>query len=96
MYEKLRSEVPLLTPGITILSVGTEIRYGETMAPDLRWEEELNQGWNRAVVVEEGTKLNLKFQVRHTLENMVRHIRLSSFFVFSFLCKLLSLLITED
>lgn len=63
MYAELRSEVPLLTPGITIMSVGTEIRYGDTMAPDHGWEEELNQGWDREAVVEEGNKLNLKFQV---------------------------------
>lgn len=63
LYAELRSEVPLLTPGITIMSVGTEIRYGDTMAPDHGWEEELDQGWNRDAVVEEGNKLNLKFQV---------------------------------
>ena len=45
------------------MSVGTEIRYGDTMAPDHGWEEELNQGWNREAIVEEGKKLNLKFQV---------------------------------
>lgn len=49
------------------MSVGTEIRYGATMAPDLGWEEELNQGWNREAIVEEGTKLNLKFQVCRSL-----------------------------
>lgn len=45
------------------MSVGTEIRYGDTMAPDHGWEEELNQGWNREAIVEEGKNLNLKFQV---------------------------------
>lgn len=45
------------------MSVGTEIVYGETMTPDHGWEEELNQGWNRDSIVEEGNKLNLKFQV---------------------------------
>ncbi|KAG0601335.1 hypothetical protein M758_11G102400 [Ceratodon purpureus] len=63
LYAELRSEVPLITPGITIMSVGTEIRYGDTMAPDLGWEEELNQGWDRDAIVEEGKKLDLKFQV---------------------------------
>lgn len=63
LYAELRSHVPLLTPGITIMSVGTEIVYGETMTPDHGWEEELNQGWNREAIVEEGNKLNLKFQV---------------------------------
>lgn len=63
LYAELRSEVPLLTPGITIMSVGTEIRYGDTMAPDHGWEEELNQGWNREAIVDEGKRLSLKFQV---------------------------------
>lgn len=59
------------------MSVGTEIRYGETLAPDLGWEEELNQGWNRDVIVEEGSKLNLKFQVSHSSTSSTY----SSFFV---------------
>lgn len=63
LYAELREEVPLITPGITIMSVGTEIRYGDTMEPDHGWEEELNQGWDREAIVEEGKKLNLKFQV---------------------------------
>ncbi|KAG0602186.1 hypothetical protein M758_11G166000 [Ceratodon purpureus] len=70
LYAKLRAEVPLLTPGITIMSVGTEIMYGPTMAPDLGWEEKLNQGWNREAIVEEGTKLNLKFQVCRSLREL--------------------------
>lgn len=49
------------------MSVGSEIMYGDTMAPDIGWEEKLNQGWNREGIVEEGTKLNLKFQVCHSL-----------------------------
>jgi hypothetical protein len=57
----------LLTPGITIMSVGTEIRYGDTMAPDHGWEEELNQGWDREAIVEAGKKLDLKFQVASSL-----------------------------
>lgn len=71
MYAELREEVPLITPGITIMSVGTEIRYGDTMEPDHGWEEELNQGWDREAIVEEGKKLNLKFQVRQYSKNMV-------------------------
>lgn len=63
LYAKLREDVPLLTPGITIMSVGTEIRYGDTMAPDHGWEEELSEGWDREAIVEEAAKLDLKFQV---------------------------------
>jgi sucrose-6F-phosphate phosphohydrolase len=62
LYQKLRSEVPLLTPDIAITSVGTEIVYGDTLKADAGWEEELNQGWDRNVVIEEATKLALKFQ----------------------------------
>lgn len=64
LYAKLREEVLLLTPSVTIMSVGTEIRYEDSMEPDHGWEEELNQGWDREVAVEEGRNLNLKFQVR--------------------------------
>jgi sucrose-6F-phosphate phosphohydrolase len=63
LYFELRSHVPLLTPGIAIMSVGTEIKYGESMVPDHGWEQELNEGWDRDAIVEEATKLNLKFQV---------------------------------
>lgn len=63
LYNELRSEVPLLTPGIAIMSVGTEIRYGDTMEEDKGWVKELDVGWNRSIIVEEAEKLNLKFQV---------------------------------
>jgi hypothetical protein len=33
------------------------------MVPDHGWEQELNEGWDRDAIVEEATKLNLKFQV---------------------------------
>ena len=63
--------MPLLTPGITIMSVGTEIRYGNTMAPDHGWEKELSVGWDREAIVEEAGKLNLKFQVRDDRDDSI-------------------------
>nr|ABB80136.1 sucrose-phosphatase 1 [Ginkgo biloba] len=63
LYKKLRREKPLLTPNITIMSVGTEITYGDSLIPDKGWEEWVNQGWNRGIVVEEASKIpHLKFQ----------------------------------
>lgn len=62
-YKAIASEVPLLTPGITILSVGTEILYGESMTPDSGWLNVLNENWNREEVVEEATKFpSLRWQ----------------------------------
>ncbi|MCO5612908.1 hypothetical protein L7F22_067181 [Adiantum nelumboides] len=65
LYKQLKSEKPLLTPNIAIMSVGTEIMYGDNMSPDLGWEHELNQGWNRNVVMQEASKFpQLRIQSR--------------------------------
>ena len=54
----------MLTPDITIMSVGTEITYGNTMVPDDGWVEVLNQKWDRNIVIEESSKFSeLKLQV---------------------------------
>jgi len=64
MFSDLRVEVPLLTPAVAILSVGTEIYYGDTMTKDLGWVNELNKGWSRPAVEEVANEMNLKYQVR--------------------------------
>jgi sucrose-6F-phosphate phosphohydrolase len=64
LYKQLREEKPMLTPDITIMSVGTEITYGNTMVPDDGWVEVLNQKWDRNIVIEESSKFSeLKLQV---------------------------------
>lgn len=56
IYEQLRKETPLLSPDITVMSVGTEIAYGRSMVPDNDWVESLNKNWDRNMVVEEARK----------------------------------------
>jgi hypothetical protein len=48
----------LPTPDITIMSVGTEITYGEDMDPDDGWVEYLNNRWDRNIVLEEAKKFS--------------------------------------
>ncbi|KAM7262414.1 hypothetical protein ACFE04_000097 [Oxalis oulophora] len=55
-YERLWNKRPLLTPDVTITSVGTEISYGESMVQDDEWTEYLSQGWSKDLVVEETSK----------------------------------------
>lgn len=56
LYKELSKEKPMLTPDITIMSVGTEITYGKTMVPDKGWMEFLNHKWDKNIVKEESSK----------------------------------------
>ncbi|KAI3512025.1 hypothetical protein L1887_19188 [Cichorium endivia] len=58
LYKQLRKEKPMLTPDITIMSVGTEITYGNNMVPDEGWVEVLNQKWDKQIVSEETSKFS--------------------------------------
>lgn len=63
LYKQLRKEKPMLTPDITIMSVGTEITYGNSMVPDNGWVQFLNQKWDKNIVMEETRKFpELKLQ----------------------------------
>lgn len=55
----------MLTPDITIMSVGTEITYGNSMVPDNGWVDTLNNKWDLRVVKEEtGNFSELTLQVK--------------------------------
>ncbi|XP_057426697.1 sucrose-phosphatase 1-like [Lotus japonicus] len=56
LYKQLRKEKPMITPDITIMSVGTEITYGKSMVPDDGWVQVLNQKWDKDIVIEETSK----------------------------------------
>lgn len=57
----------MLTPDVTIMSVGTEITYGNSMLPDHGWVDTLNNKWDLRVVKEEtGNFSELTLQVKST------------------------------
>eukprot|EP00899_Mesostigma_viride_P016375 jgi/Mesvir1/24739/Mv22002-RA.1 len=52
-YKQLKRDTPLLTPDLLMLSVGTEILLcGEHGRPDPSWVAILDEGWDRAAVVD--------------------------------------------
>ncbi|XP_061372139.1 sucrose-phosphatase 1-like isoform X1 [Gastrolobium bilobum] len=55
LYRQLRKQKPMITPDITIMSVGTEITYGKSMFPDDGWVQLLNHKWDTNVVTEEAS-----------------------------------------
>ncbi|KAL4576840.1 hypothetical protein LXL04_012940 [Taraxacum kok-saghyz] len=55
-YKQLRKRKPMLTPDITIMSIGTEITYGNEMVPDEDWFDFLNHKWDKKIVTEETSK----------------------------------------
>lgn len=55
-YKNLRERKPLLTPDIAVMSVGTEIAYGESLVPDDDWKQSLDKNWNREIVIEETSR----------------------------------------
>ncbi|CAN1306795.1 Sucrose-phosphatase 2 [Linum perenne] len=63
LYKELRKEKPMLTPDITIMSVGTEITYGNSMVPDDGWVGILNQKWDRGVSETEQRPHKVSFYV---------------------------------
>ncbi|CAI0402370.1 unnamed protein product [Linum tenue] len=63
LYKELRKEKPMLTPDITIMSVGTEITYGNSMVPDDGWVEVLNHKWDRKVSETEQRPHKISFYV---------------------------------
>ncbi|KAL5554617.1 hypothetical protein UlMin_042018 [Ulmus minor] len=57
LYKELRKEKPMLTPYITLMFVGTEITYGNSMVSDEGWVEYLNQKWDKNIVTKEERKI---------------------------------------